>query len=474
MIGRIDADPYGAADTGVLVGQFGGQRMAGQERREVRAHRDRADAGAAAAVRDAERLVQVQVADVAAELARPGQPDQRVEVGAVDVDLTAGVVHGRADLGDVVLVHAVGRRVGDHERGQPVGVLGDLGAQVVEVDVAVRRGTPTTTTRMPASAADAALVPCALDGIRQMSRCVVAAARRGSRGSPAGRRTRPAMPALGCSDDRVVAGEPRQPASRRSAISLRRPGRVGRRRERVLARELRPGDRLHLGGRVELHRARAERDHAAVQRDVLVGQRAQVAHHRGLGAVAGERRVGAGTADVRGSGDVARPVARSARRRDAERRRAPRATCASVVASSQDTETWSASTRHRLMPLALAAATHLVGAARHPGQHGVEERVVHHVDTAAAQPAAIARRVAVHPPRDRGQPVGAVVARVHRGHHRQQHLRGADVARSPCRGGCAVRGSAAPAGRPASPSASTDTPTSRPGSCRACLACTAR
>jgi hypothetical protein len=29
----------------------------------------------------------------------------------------------------------------------------------------------TTTTRMPANAADAALVPCALDGIRQMSRC---------------------------------------------------------------------------------------------------------------------------------------------------------------------------------------------------------------------------------------------------------------------------------------------------------------
>ncbi|CAG6913781.1 hypothetical protein PICSAR5_03082 [Mycobacterium avium subsp. paratuberculosis] len=32
------------------------------------------------------------------------------------------------------------------------------------------------------------------------------------------------------------------------------------------------------------------------------------------------------------------------------------ATCSSVVASSQATETWSSSTRHRLMPLALAAA----------------------------------------------------------------------------------------------------------------------
>ena len=37
-------------------------------------------------------------------------------------------------------------------------------------------------------------------------------------------------------------------------------------------------------------------------------------------------------------------------------------------------------------------------------------------------------RAAVHAGRDRGQPAGAVVHRVHRGHHGQQHLRGADVA----------------------------------------------
>ena len=83
--------------------------------------------------------MQVQVRDVAAELARLGQPDQRVEVGAVDVDLAAGVVHRGADVGDVLLEHAVRGRVGDHEHGQLVAVLLDLGAQVVDVDVAVRR-----------------------------------------------------------------------------------------------------------------------------------------------------------------------------------------------------------------------------------------------------------------------------------------------------------------------------------------------
>ncbi len=60
--------------------------------------RDRPDARAAAAVRDAERLVQVEVGDVAAEPPGLGEPEQRVEVGAVDVHLAAGVVHDRAEL----------------------------------------------------------------------------------------------------------------------------------------------------------------------------------------------------------------------------------------------------------------------------------------------------------------------------------------------------------------------------------------
>ena len=97
---------------------------------------DRTHAGAAAAVRDAEGLVQVEVADVAAEVAEPGVAQQRVEVGAVDVDLSPGLVHRRGDRDDLVLVDAVRRRVGDHQRGEGVGVRGDLGAEVVQVDVA--------------------------------------------------------------------------------------------------------------------------------------------------------------------------------------------------------------------------------------------------------------------------------------------------------------------------------------------------
>ena len=118
-------------------------------RRQVGAHRDRADAGAAAAVRDAEGLVEVEVGHVGAEPPRLGEPDERVEVGAVDVDLAAGVVDELAQLGDGVLVDAVRRGVRDHDRGEVVAVRVDLGAQVVHVDRAVVRAVLTTTTLSP-------------------------------------------------------------------------------------------------------------------------------------------------------------------------------------------------------------------------------------------------------------------------------------------------------------------------------------
>lgn len=117
--------------------EFRRQRVPGQERRQVGAHADGSDTGATAAVRDAERLVQVQVTDVAAEPTGSGQPDEGVEVGAVHVDLASGVVDGSADVGDLVLVHAVGGRVGDHDRGESLGMVGNFRSQVVEIDVTV-------------------------------------------------------------------------------------------------------------------------------------------------------------------------------------------------------------------------------------------------------------------------------------------------------------------------------------------------
>ena len=375
--------------------------------------------------------MQVQVRDVGAELARPGQPDHRVEVRAVDVDLAAGVVHERADLADVVLEDAVGRRVGEHDRGQRVGVLGDLGLQVVEVDLALlaaglddddahaghhRRG-GVGAVRARRDQADVA-VRVAVGAV-----VVVDRQQPGELALRAG---------VGLQRHRVVAGDLGQPGlqvgeQRGVAVELA----LGR--ERVHVGEAGVGDRLHLGGGVELHRARAERDHAAVEREVAVGQPAQVAQHRRLGAVGVEHRVGqelagARVGERRHAGVEPLDVVEAERdpegapHRDEVRTR--------VVISSQEMPTVSASTGRRLMPALRAAPT--TTAARPGTRHGdgVEER---RRRRRRRRPRA-ARRPGSRPAggtrsRDRPQAVRAVVDGVHRGDDRQQHLRGADVAR---------------------------------------------
>ena len=72
--------------------------MAGQERRKMRLDADRAHAGAAAAMRNAEGFVQVEMADIGAVIAGPRQPDLRVEIGAVQIDLPAMGMNDVADL----------------------------------------------------------------------------------------------------------------------------------------------------------------------------------------------------------------------------------------------------------------------------------------------------------------------------------------------------------------------------------------
>ena len=114
-------------------------RIAGQEGRQMRLDPDRTHAGTAAAMRDGEGLVQVEVADVAADLARLHQPDKRVHVGPVDIDLAAMLVGDVANLAHGVLEDAVGRGIGDHHRRQLVARLGGLVRKILEVDVAVGR-----------------------------------------------------------------------------------------------------------------------------------------------------------------------------------------------------------------------------------------------------------------------------------------------------------------------------------------------
>ncbi len=148
----------------------------------------------------------------------------------------------------------------------------------------------TTTTRSPAMTALAAFVPWAEAGMRQTLRwswplarwILVDREQSGELALRAGVRLQ---------RHRVVAGDLGEPAlqvGEQLGVARELLGRG----ERVDVREAGIGHRLHLGGRVELHRAGAERDHAAVEGVVTVGELPQVAQHRRLGAVRVEDRVG--------------------------------------------------------------------------------------------------------------------------------------------------------------------------------------
>ena len=187
----------------------------------MRLDADRSHAGTAAAMRNAEGLVQVEMADIGAVVAGPRQPDLRVQVGAVEIDLSAMAMHDVADLADVLLEHAVGGGIGDHDRGEIARVLRRLGAQIVDVDIAARiagdhhhfhaghlRGSRIGAVRRGGDQADVAM--------RLAARGMIGADRQqtGIFALRAGIRLQ---------RDRVVAGDVAQPASRAASNSADSP-----------------------------------------------------------------------------------------------------------------------------------------------------------------------------------------------------------------------------------------------------------
>src|SRR5258707_1983491 len=104
----------------------------------MRSYADRPHSRAAAAVRNAERLVQVEMADIGAVIAGPRQSDLRVHVGAVEIDLSAMAMYDVADLADVLLEHPMDGGIGEHHGGERCRMLRRLGAQIIDVDVAAR------------------------------------------------------------------------------------------------------------------------------------------------------------------------------------------------------------------------------------------------------------------------------------------------------------------------------------------------
>jgi hypothetical protein len=232
--------------------------------------------------------MQIEVRHVGAELARRGKADERIQVCAVDVHLAAVLVDDRAEASDARLEHAVGRRVRDHDRREVRAVRPRLRLEVGHVDIAVgvagddddahpghlrgrwiravRGGRDEAHIAMPFAAT------CVIGLDHEQTRVLALGAGIGLQ-RHGGVARRHAQHVFEIGDDRGVAF-----------------GLVGR-GKRMQGPEFRPGHRNHFRRRVELHRARAQRNHRAVERDVAVGEPAQIAQHLRFGVIAVEGRV---------------------------------------------------------------------------------------------------------------------------------------------------------------------------------------
>ena len=238
--------------------------------------------------------------------------------------------------------------------------------------------------------------------------------------------------------DRVVPGDIDEPG-----LELRDELKVApsliKRCKRVDAGELGPGDGLHLGGRVQLHRARPERDHRAVEGDIAIGKPAQVPQHRSLAVVVVEHRV---REKGRGPTKICREaVVRRERRIDVgvvEVGRGCRHECIccpecfdmprqrELVGRHRDGVAIDESDVHSAIE---RGCHHRLRASGNVHPNRVEE--CRGFDDAAgrADPGCQYCGVPMDSPCDRGQSSGAVVRGVHGGNDREKYLGRADIAR---------------------------------------------
>jgi len=222
----------------------------------VGAYRDRPHARPSPAVGDAERLVEVQVRHVGPEPARPGQPDQRVEVRH------RRGIPGRPRRGRSRRPPGSGSRTRRGSRGYVTMIAASRSACSWALSFRSWRSTlpsssqATTTTRIPAITRARRVRPV---GRRRDQAHVAALVTPAAVVGADREQTRELALRAGVRLQRhcVVARDLRQPDLEVRDQARVAGGLVGR-HVGVHAGEPRPGDRDHLGGRVQLHRARAE------------------------------------------------------------------------------------------------------------------------------------------------------------------------------------------------------------------------
>ena len=264
----------GAADVGE-------ERVSGKEGDEVLTNADGSHAGSTAAVRDGEGLVKVQMGDVGPVFSRATESNLRVHVGSIEVDLTPGLVDEGADVGDGFLEDSVSGWVSDHDGGQILAVLVDLGLDVLPPHVAVLVALEWEDLHARHLSGGGI---GAVGGGRDETELAVSLSSTlevAADGEKTGVFTLSA--GVGLEGDVVVAGDVAEPVRELSdelSVALC----LVEGYEWMNASELWLGECHEGGGGIELHGARAERDHGVCEGEIAVLESLGVAHELGLAA----------------------------------------------------------------------------------------------------------------------------------------------------------------------------------------------
>lgn len=285
-----------------LFSAGGNDGVGGQEGEEMRRNADGAHAGAAAAVGDAECLVEIEVANIRSEVSRAAETDLGIHVCAVEIDLTTRFVDERADFADCGFEDAVGRGVGDHECPKFIAMVGDFFTQIVQIDIA--QGVAADRNHCESRHDGTGWIGAMRGGGNEADAPVglVEGEMVLADDEESGKFSLRAC--VGLERDSGKAGDFRKPAlelGKNPLVALR----LGDWCEGMQAGDGFPGEGEHFRRGVELHRAGAQGNHRSGEREIPALQTADVAQHLGLRMMVEENGVaetGRGAFDVGGPG----------------------------------------------------------------------------------------------------------------------------------------------------------------------------
>ena len=369
------------------------------------------------------------MANISADRTGAGQAHLRIHIRAIHINLPTLGMHERADFLDLRFKNAMGAGIGHHQGGELGAVLIELRLQVINIHIAI--AVTADNHHLHARHHGRGRVGAMRGRWDQANGAVRIAARKMPGANGKKPRIFTLAAGIGLQRHSSETGDARQPGFQ-PADHGDVARRLIHRREGVDIAKAREGHRNHLGRCVQLHGAGPKRDHAAIERDILVFQRFHIAQHAMFGMMAIEDRSGQeGRSTTQRFRQISGECQRIKRRRRLARRFRQHGHQPGQIVSGYGFI-------HGNRNTAIIQTPQIEAVLQRRRHHGIRPRAGFQRDgiekTLMAQRKAKPRSRITGQPRQQahtlcnaGQPFRPMPHRIHAGHHGQQHLRGADI-----------------------------------------------